>query len=126
MALVLDAAALVAVERGDRETVALIKRELADRRVPLTHGGVVGQVWHGGSGRQARLARLLPALEIAALDSRLGRQAGVLLGRARKADVIQAALVLLAGDGDLLLTSDAKDLAVLAGTAELHVDIVPV
>jgi hypothetical protein len=124
--LILDSGALVAVERGDRDTVALIKQELAAGRVPLTHGGVVGQVWRSGSGRQAGLARLLPALEVTPIDSALGRRAGVLLARTRSADVIDAALVLLAADGDLLLTSDPGDLALLAAAAGLHVDVVRV
>ncbi len=123
MSLVLDAGALVAGERGDRDVLALLKQELLAGRAPVTHGGVVGQVWRGGSGRQAKLARLLPALEVVALDVELGRRAGVLLGRARRADVVDAALVLLAEDGDLLLTSDPYDLAPLATTAGLHVDI---
>ena len=126
MSLVLDAGALIAVERADRQTVALIKQELLDRRVPVTHGGVVGQVWRGGAGRQAPLGRLLPALEIASLDAALGQRAGVLLGRSRMADVVDAALVLLAVDGDILLTSDTDDLAPLAAAAGLHIDIVPV
>jgi hypothetical protein len=126
VSLVLDAGALVAVERADRDTVALIKRELAERRVPRTHGGVVGQVWRSSTGRQARLARLLPALEVVALDLGLGRRAGVLLGRARTADVIDAAVVLLASDGDIILTSDPADLEPLAVAAATHVDIVRV
>jgi hypothetical protein len=40
--LVLDAGALVAVERSSRELVATIKRERLSGRVPVTHGGVVG------------------------------------------------------------------------------------
>ena len=126
MSLVLDAGALVAVERGDRDTVALIKQELLAGRVPLTHGGVIGQVWRGGSGRQANLARFLPALKVTGLDDALGRRAGVLLGRAKMNDVIDAALVLLAMDGDFLLTSDADDLESLAEFADLNIDIVPV
>ena len=126
MSLVLDAGALVAVERGDRDTVALLKAELLAGRAPLTHGGVVGQVWRGGAGRQANLARLLPALEIVPLDDALGRRAGVLLGRARTADVVDAAVVLLAVDGDLILTSDPRDLRALAHAAEVHVDLVAV
>ena len=85
----------------------------------------MAQVWRGG-GRQANLARVLAAVEVEDLGLRLGRAAGVLLGRAQRADVIDAALVLLARDGDLLLTSDVDDLAVLAQAADLHVDIVPV
>lgn len=125
MSLVLDAGAFVAVERADRNTIALIKQELLDGRIPLTHGGVVGQVWRGGA-RQANIARLLPALYIAPLDETLGRRAGVLLGKLRMNDVIDAALVLLSADGDLLLTSDPGDLEPLAVSAGLHVDIVPV
>lgn len=126
MSLVLDAGALVAVERGDRWIVALIKQEILAGRAPLTHGGVVGQVWRGGTGRQANLARLLPGLEIAALDDTLGRRAGVLLGRTRGSDVIDASLVLLTTDGDSLLTSDPSDLAPLAAAAGLQVDLVRV
>ena len=126
MSLLLDAGALRAVARADRDTVALIKDEWLARRVPVTHAGVVGQVWRGGGGRQAPLARLLPALEIASLDAALGQRAGVLLGRSRMPDVIDAAFVLLAADGDVLLTSDADDLVPLAAAAGLHVEIVPV
>src|SRR5205085_1433386 len=36
MSLVLDAGALVAVERADRNTIALLKEELLARRIPLT------------------------------------------------------------------------------------------
>ena len=126
MSLVLDAGALLAVERTDRETIALIKHELLAGRAPITHGGVLGQVWRGGSGRQANLARFLPAVDVASLDAILGQRAGILLGRARMSDVVDAALVLLAEDGDLLLTSDPYDLEPLAASAGLHVDIVPV
>ncbi len=126
MRLILDAGALVAIERANRDVVALIKRELVAGRTPLTHGGVVGQVWRGGSGRQAPLARLLPGLDVASLDEALGRRAGLLLGRSRSADVVDAALVALAADGDTLLTSDTRDLKRLAEAADVHVDLVAV
>lgn len=126
MRLILDAGALVAVERANREVVALIKRELTAGRAPVTHGGVVGQVWRGGSGRQAPLARLLPGLEIVGIDEALGRRAGLLLGKARLSDVVDAALVALAADGDSVLTSDVQDLRRLVEAADTHVDLVPV
>jgi len=126
MSLLLDAGALIGVERSDRDTIALIKQELLVRRVPITHGGVLGQVWRGGAGRQANLARLLPALDIVILDAALGQRAGVLLGLSRMIDVVDASLVLLAADGDLLLTSDPDDIAPLAAAAGLQIDIVPV
>jgi hypothetical protein len=77
-------------------------------------------------GRQAILARLLPALEVRPLDQTLGRQAGVLLGAAGAADVIDAAVVLLAHDGDDIYTSDPTDLTELARAAGRHVEIIPV
>ena len=126
MSLVLDAGALIAVERADRDTIALIKHELLSGRSPITHGGIIGQVWRCGSGRQASLARLLPGLDVVALDVTLGRRAGVLLGRARMDDVMDAALVLLSTDGDFLITSDPDDLEPLAHVAGLHIDIIPV
>ena len=124
MRLILDAGALLAVERGDRDTVALLKRELIERRVPLTHGGVVAQVWRSGTGRQAVLGRLLASCEVVPFDDTLGRRIGVLLGRARKTDVVDAAVVLLAADGDMILSSDPGDLRALAVSAGIHVDIV--
>jgi hypothetical protein len=124
--LVLDAGALLAVERGDRALVALLKTEFLAGRSPLTHGGVVGQVWRGGAGRQALLARCLPSVDVVALDDALGRRAGALLGRCRTRDVIDAAVVLLAEDGDLILTSDAADLRPLAVAAGAHLELVPV
>jgi hypothetical protein len=123
MSLVFDAGALVAIERSDRETIALLKFELIAGRAPRTHGGVVAQVWRGGSGRQANLARLLPAFEIVPIDDAFGRRIGNLLSRARKADVIDAAVVLLASDGDFILTSDPDDLSTLAKSTGIHVDI---
>lgn len=126
MSLVLDAGALLAIERGDRFTTTLVSTELAAGRLPLSHGGVVGQVWRGGGARQARLAKLLAALEIAPLDATLGRRAGALLARARKSDVVDAAVVLLAADGDFILTSDPDDLEPLAFAAGLQVEIIPV
>jgi hypothetical protein len=124
--LVLDAGALVAVERGDREVIALIKRERLANRAPLTHGGIVGQVWRGGRGRQARLGQLLPGLEVAALDRELGRRAGSLLGTTRTSDVMDAAIALLTSDGDDLLTSDAADLRPLVAAVGVHAEIIEV
>jgi len=126
VSIVLDAGALLAVERDDRDLIAMIKRERREGRAPLSHGGVIGQVWRGGSGRQATLARLLPGVDVRALDDDLGRRAGVLLGAAGQDDVIDAAVVLLAQDGDDIYTSDPVDLRALAIAAGRHVELIPV
>lgn len=126
MSLILDAGAFVAVGRGDRDIVALVKRERLEERAPLTHGGVIAQVWRGGLGRQAIVARLVAGVDVEALDLSLGKRAGVLLGRSGGADAIDAAIVCMAGDGDEILTSDPDDLRPLAEAAGLHVELVPV
>jgi hypothetical protein len=122
--IVLDAGALVAADRGNRELTALLKRERLAGRSAITHGGVVGQVWRGG-GRQANLTRVLEITNVEPLDDALGRRAGALLGDAGTSDVIDAAVVLLARDGDDIFTSDVGDLALLAEAAGLQVELVP-
>ena len=123
MTLVLDAGAFIAVERADRRVMALLAREHRAGRTPITHGGVVGQVWRGNPG-QARVSRLLAGVFVAALDEELGRAAGALLARAGTSDVIDAALVLLVMDGDEVLTSDPADLALLCAAIDVHADVV--
>ena len=126
MTLVLDAGAFLAVERGDREVIALIKRERLHQRAPLSHGGVVAQVWRTGSGRQATVARLLKGVDVQPLDVLLGKRAGALLGKSRGDDAIDAAVICLAADGDDVLTSDPGDLSALAEAAGVHIDLIPV
>jgi hypothetical protein len=124
--LVLDAGAFLAVERGDRDVAALVKRERLAGRPPLTCGGVVAQIWRGGRGRQAQVARLLAGVEVAAIDDVLGRRAGVLLARSGQSDAIDATVVCIAADGDDILTSDPGDLRALAEAAEIHVELISV
>ena len=124
--LVLGAGAFVAVERGDRDVVALLKRERLAGRSPVTNGGVVAQVWRGGRGRQAPIAWLLAGVDVVPIDEGLGRRAGVLLARAGCRDAIDAAVVCLAADGDDILTSDPGDLRALAQAAEVHVELITV
>jgi hypothetical protein len=124
--LILDAGAFVAVERGDREVVALVKRERLAGRVPATCGGVVAQVWRGGHGRQAPVARLLAGTDVTAIDGQLGRRAGMLLARSGQSDAIDASVVCLAADGDDILTSDPSDLRALAEAAGIYIDLIPI
>lgn len=126
MTLVLDAGAFLAVERGDRDVVALVKLERLAGRPPVSNGGVVTQVWRGGHGRQAGVARLLAGVEVRALDDRLGRRAGMLLARSASSDAVDAAVVCLASDGDDILTSDPRDLLALAEAAGVHVELITV
>jgi hypothetical protein len=126
MRLVLDCGALIALERNDRAMWRRLKLALVAEQVPLSHGGIVGQAWRGRGPRQALLAKALDGVEIRPLDRALGRAAGELLARAGRSDVVDAALVLLADDGDQIVTSDPHDIEPLALAARRHVDLLRV
>ena len=124
MSLILDSGALIALDRNDRAMWRRLKLALEAGDALRSHGGVVAQVWRGPGPRQARLAAALRAIDVQPLDEALGRTTGELLARSRSRDVIDAALVRLAEDGDQVITSDPDDLAPLAAAAGLHVDLV--
>lgn len=123
MTLVLDAGALIALDRNDRAMWIRLKAAHGIGEPPVTHGGVVGQVWRGGP-RQARLATVLAGVEIKPLDDELGRAVGQLLGATRTSDVVDAAVVLLAVDGDEIITADLDDFERLAAATGRHVELV--
>ena len=118
MSLVLDAGALIAVERGDRATAAVIEVARQQQRRVIVPAGVVGQVWRG-SARQARLSRLLNARDVVVepLTDIGARAAGVLCGSEGGADVIDASVVLTARRYQAtVISSDRADLRVLDPT----------
>jgi hypothetical protein len=115
LSLVLDAGALIAVERADRETAAVIEVARQEHRRVIVPAGVVGQVWRSG-GRQARLARLLNARDVLVepLSDAGARAAGVLCGDAGTTDVVDASVVLAARRHHaIVVSSDRADLKVL-------------
>src|SRR5690348_2788830 len=95
--LVLDAGALIALERRGRLAGALLQG-VRDLRVPvLIPAGVLAQVWRDGA-RQARLSALLGDRDVSvvALDAAQAKAAGELCGQRRTSDPIDASVVLLA------------------------------
>jgi hypothetical protein len=126
MRLILDNGALIALERNDRAMWRRLKAALVTQQVPLSHGGIVGQAWRGHSPRQALLAKALAGVDIQPLDHTLGRAAGELLAKAGRSDVVDAALVLLAEDGDQIVTSDPHDIAPLALAARRQIELIRV
>ena len=112
MALVLDAGALIAVERRERATIARLVRAHENAEPVVTSAAVVAQVIRN-RGRQVTLERVLAGIEEEPLDSEAARRVGHLLASSRTSDVVDAALALLAAPGDEVLTSDPKDLRTL-------------
>ena len=123
MTVILDAAALIALDRNERAMWTRLKSVVLSGDIAVTHGGVLGQVWRGGP-RQARLAQALAGIEVRPLDEQLARAAGELLAVSSMSDVIDAAVVLLSTDGDTIVTSDLPDLERLVEHAGRHVELI--
>ena len=119
----LDTGALFALERGHHKMWSRMRLARDMGQPPVTHGGVVGQAWRG-LPRQAMLARGLAMMDVRALDGDLGRRAGVLLARARMKDVVDAAVALLAENGDRIVTSDPEDIERLVEALRRDVEVV--
>jgi hypothetical protein len=116
-AVILDAGALLAADRGDRAMIARLQVAQRAGMELRSNATVVAQVWRDRRGRQVTLARLLRAVDVRAVSPGDGRDAGALLGDTGTADAIDATVVLLAGPGDRILTSDPRDLTRLAEAA---------
>jgi hypothetical protein len=82
----------------------------------------VGQVWREPT-KQVALGALLhgPTTSVAPLDQVLAEAAGVLCGRSRTSDVIDASVVLTARrERGVVITSDVDDLRRLDAKVTLH------
>jgi hypothetical protein len=123
--LVLDAGALIGIDRDDRRTAGLIELGRRSGAGLVTTAPVVGQVWRG-SARQARLARLLAMIDVRAAHLAEARAAGELMAATGTADVVDALLVLLALPGDQLLTSDPNDVRALVAERRIPLTVVGV
>ena len=124
-ALVLDAGALIAADREDRAAIARLSRAVLDGRELRSSGIVIAQVWRDARGRQANLARFLKTVDVRPVDQAMGRAAGVLLGRAGTSDAVDAAGVVMARDGDQILTSDPADIKRLVTASGRSIQVVP-
>lgn len=123
--IVLDAGALIAVDRGDRSMLARLKAAQDAGTGLRTSAIVVAEAWRDSGGRQARLARLLQATDVRPVDEAAGRAAGELLGRASASTTVDAVLVLVAEPGDVILTSDTEDVGRLVDAAGARVTVAP-
>jgi hypothetical protein len=102
---VLDAGALVAVDRRNRLIGAQL-RVLQQQGTPIrVSSAVVGQAWRDGR-TQANLARVLAGVGTEALGKDDGKRIGELLALSGSADIAGAHVALITGHADLVLTSD--------------------
>jgi hypothetical protein len=123
MSLVLDAGALLAIDRRDRRMGAIL-RVAQQTQIPVrTSAAVVAQVWRNGA-RQARLAQVLAGVTVVPLDLNISKRLGALLGVTGSSDVVDAHVASLASAGDQVLTSDSSDLRKLLDALSVEVDLV--
>jgi hypothetical protein len=122
--LVLDAGALIAIDRDDREVHKTVRDAHRMGVQVLTNSMAVAQVWRDSKGRQAELAKVLRGLTVRAVTPDDGRKAGELLEAAGLSDAIDASVALLAETGDRVLTSDPGDLRTLCEAAGNRVVVV--
>jgi predicted nucleic acid-binding protein len=109
MALLLDAGALIAVDKRDRKMRARLSVALEEGLPVRTGATVVAQVWRDGA-RQANLARVLAGVDVLPLDAEDAHRVGELLGVTGTTDVVDAHTAVLAERADHILTSDPKDM----------------
>jgi len=123
---VYDAAVLVSADRNERRAWAEHKARLEVGTIPLVPAPVVAQV--SRSPRQAQLRRFLAGCRIVPLGEREAHEAGHLLGLARTADVVDAAvaLVALGNKPAVILTGDVSDMKRLLASAGREIAVVPV
>lgn len=129
-ALVLDAGALIALDRNDRSVWAMLRNAADDSAQVSVPAGVIAQAWRDGS-RQALLARALGHCDPVPLEGSLARATGLLCGRANTADIVDASVALIAAARSqtgptALVTSDPTDLRHLLQTLGVSVRLVTV
>ena len=123
-ALVLDAGALIAIDRDDRDVHKTVRDAHRMGVQVLTNSMAVAQVWRDSKGRQAELAKVLRGVRVQPVTPGDGRKAGELLEAAGLSDAIDASVALLAETGDRVLTSDPGDLRTLCEAAGNRVIVV--
>ena len=129
-AFVLDAGALIALDRDERDVWALLRRAVAAGDLLQVPAGVIGQAWRDGR-RQVLLSRALAHCAEVPLDGPLARAAGTLCGRTGQSDVIDASVAVTAAGLALLndvavLTSDPDDIGRLTAALLAPVRVIEV
>jgi hypothetical protein len=126
-ALVLDAGALIALDRNDRTVWAMLRLAADEATEVSVPAGAIAQAWRDGA-RQALLARALKHCDEVPLDGALARASGVLCGHASTADVVDASIAVIAAARSrhghvAIVTSDPDDLNQLINVLNAPVHI---
>lgn len=124
-ALVLDAGALIALDRDDRTAWSRLRAIKEAGGLVAVPAGVIAQAWRGGR-RQALLSRALGHCDEVVLDGAMARACGRLCARTGTSDVIDASVAVTAAElaryeHTVVATSDPGDITEL--TAALNAQV---
>lgn len=127
-AIVLDAGALIALDRNDRSTWALLRVAADDGDLVEVPAGAIAQAWRNGR-RQVLLVRALRHCDEVPLDGSLARSCGLLCAESRTSDIVDASVaIVVAGrarhDHVTVVTSDPDDINHLLSTLGAVVDVI--
>ena len=125
MTAVLDAGALIAIDKGDRAVGAMLRVLQRDGVPVVTSAAVVAQAWRDPR-RQVNLARVLTGIYIAAVDDVAAKKVGELLRANGTSDLADAHVALLVQSQERVLTSDEADIKALLRTRRVKAVIVRV
>ena len=125
MRLILDAGALIGIDRQDKRVAALIELGRRAGAELVSSAPVVGQAWRNGA-RQANLARALAMIDFKPVMVEDAKRAGELLADSGSTDIVDALIAMLAMPHDQILTSDAGDMQNLLTTRSVSATIVRV
>jgi predicted nucleic acid-binding protein len=116
--LVLDAGALIGVERGSEIVAVMVEQAHEGGGDTVIPASVLAQVWRGGP-KAARLARLIAASAVDTLDEDRAREIGVRLGAQAGKDVTDAHVSCCAVEHQAIVaTSDRADIESLIEPGE--------
>jgi predicted nucleic acid-binding protein len=108
-----DTGVLIALDRDDARAWAWLKRAVQRREPPLVSAVAVTECWRDGR-RQARLARVLHACDVAPVDESLARAAGEALADVPSGATTDALIAATAARaGAVLVTDDVEDMTEL-------------
>jgi hypothetical protein len=120
--VVYDTGVLIAAERGERLIWAQHRLRLEAGIVPVVPSPVVAQA--SRSPRQVQLRRLLRGCEVVPFEEADAHQAGSVLGKSGKSDVVDAAVVVLATQRRAdIQTGDANDIRRLIAAARAKIAV---
>lgn len=117
----LDAGALIAIDRNDRDVLALVSR-VSQRGFRITVPATALAQAIRNPARQARLSRLIrdPQTDVIPLDAMDATSVGLLIARGATSDVVDAHVVICARRAKQpIITSDAGDLQRIDPTLRL-------